>query len=258
MIKNAQPDFLEYFSNIIDSIRGSIYWKDKNSVYMGCNLYAAKMVGLANPQDIIGKTDYDLFPKNIADAFKKHDLQVITENCELSVEEKAIFEGKEIIQLSSKKPLYDKNKKIIGVVGNTIDITAEKNEIKLQIENKAQQEIIKAQEGFKQCLDKIQHIIQSYKIEVLNSKLGIQSQLKPSNHNITLTKRERETLYYLSLNKTPKEIATILSVLENKTIAAATIQSIIDKQLYVKFNIYNISQLIEKANILGLIPVILN
>jgi len=72
--------------------------------------------------------------------------------------------------------------------------------------------------------------------------------------DITLSKREREILYYLSLNKSPKDIATILSVLDKKAILPTTVQSVIDKQLYQKLDVFNIGQLIEKANMLKLIP----
>ena len=69
-----------------------------------------------------------------------------------------------------------------------------------------------------------------------------------------LNKREQEILYFISLNKSPKEIASILGVREQKTLAPATIQAIITKQLYVKFGVYSVSNLIEKASFLGLIP----
>ena len=60
----------------------------------------------------------------------------------------------------------------------------------------------------------------------------------------------------MSLNKSPKEIANILSNRENKNIQSDTIRSMISKQLYTKFGVYNVNQLIEKARILNLIPFI--
>ncbi|MBP9742559.1 MAG: hypothetical protein KBD37_04290 [Burkholderiales bacterium] len=52
---------------IIDIIPASIYWKDKNGYYLGCNEYVVKMAGMSNKSDIIGKTDYELPWKTIAD-----------------------------------------------------------------------------------------------------------------------------------------------------------------------------------------------
>ena len=54
---NASQVFLE---NIIYNVLQYILWKDRNSVFLGCNHNFARLVGLEFPEDIIGKTDYDL------------------------------------------------------------------------------------------------------------------------------------------------------------------------------------------------------
>lgn len=127
MDKNISNFFSNYLSNIIDVVNGSIYWKDKDGVYLGCNNYAAMMVGLASKEEIEGKTDYDLFTKEEADIFREHDLQIMAEDTELTREESVTSpDGKKLIQLSFKKPLYNHNGEIIGIVGTTVDITKEK------------------------------------------------------------------------------------------------------------------------------------
>ena len=79
-----------------------------------------------------------------------------------------------------------------------------------------------------------------------------------NSENISLTKRETEILYLLSLGKSPKEIANILSKAQNKSVCASTINAMINKQLYPKFEVYNVNQLIEKAHLMRKIPLILN
>ena len=121
-----------------DSILGSIYWKDLNGIYRGCNEYAAKMAGLKDEASLIGKTDYDIFPKEVADGFRANDLEVIKTGKPRVVEEKVIMpDGRVLIQLSSKKPLRDGEGNICGVIGNTVDITYLKN---------IEEELIKAKE----------------------------------------------------------------------------------------------------------------
>lgn len=93
-----------------------------------------------------------------------------------------------------------------------------------------------------------------FRIDELNEKTGTTLQITDSDRQIKLTKRESQILYFLSLSKSPKDIATSLSSLESKIVSHATIQSIITKKLYVKFNVYSISRLVEKANLLNLIP----
>ena len=123
---------------ILNSIPGSVYWKDQNGKYLGRNLYSAeKMVVVNNKCDneidyIIGKTDYELFPKETAEEYRKHDLTVMQTGKELVIEETVTTsDNKKTTQLSTKKPLYDQNNNIVGVIGNTVDISHIK-----EVENK--------------------------------------------------------------------------------------------------------------------------
>jgi two-component system aerobic respiration control sensor histidine kinase ArcB len=66
--------------SIIDNLPGSIYWKDKDGVYLGRNLTSAEsMKSMDFPwrkEDTIGKTDYDLFSQALADQFRDHDKRI--------------------------------------------------------------------------------------------------------------------------------------------------------------------------------------
>ncbi len=114
--------------SIIDDLPGDVYWKDLNGVYLGMNETGKrnlqKMGFLSRGSEIVGKTDYDLFDKRTADEFRKNDLAIIKSGTESKREEKAILpSGEEIIQLSTKRPLRDENGDIVGIAGNTVDIT---------------------------------------------------------------------------------------------------------------------------------------
>lgn len=245
--------------SIIKVASGYIYWKDLKSVYLGCNQNFASLAGLSSPEEILGKTDRDFFwGKNDADKYIDDDKQVIKTKKTLIAEYKLVLKktGQEatVVVRTEKSPLYDYDGKVVGVLVIGVDITTEKDAEILRSENEAHQSTIKTNETFKKCLDEIQQVIQSYKINILHNRLGVKPVEESTSQNIIISKRECEILYYLALNKSPKEIASIFAILDQKNVAAATIQSIIDKQLYVKFNVFNISQLIEKANILKLIP----
>ncbi|MFN8769595.1 MAG: ATP-binding protein [Neisseriaceae bacterium] len=161
MYYNQDNNLIEYFSEIIDSINVSIYWKDLDSCYLGCNTYAAQEVGLEKPDDIIGKSDYDLFGKDIADKFRENDLKIIRENVELIIEEEGILpDGERIVRLSSKRPLYNKNRKVIGVVGNSVDITAKKEKERLELENQAHMIRAIEDEKFRNRVGQMIHDIQ--------------------------------------------------------------------------------------------------
>ncbi len=120
--------------NILSNIPLSVFWKDTESVYLGCNDNFAKDAGLASPDDIGGKTDYDLaWKKTEADFFRQCDRKVMDNNTPmLEIEETQLqADGKEAILLTSKVPLTDESGKVIGLLGTYLDITERK---KLEIE----------------------------------------------------------------------------------------------------------------------------
>ncbi len=113
---------------IIENLPGSIYWKNKDGIYQGRNKTSAESLRSMNfpwkIEHIVGKTDFDLFSEEMANTFRTHDLQVMQNRKESTQEEIAILDnGEKIIQLSTKRPLYNEKGEVVGVVGNTVDIT---------------------------------------------------------------------------------------------------------------------------------------
>ncbi|MFN3235119.1 MAG: ATP-binding protein [Gammaproteobacteria bacterium] len=129
-------------SGLLQATPGSIYCKDLNGCYISANIHALKMVHLNSEEEIIGKTDFDLFNASEAEIFRQVDLEVIEHDKEITKEESVKSpEGRELIQLSTKKPLKDENGKIIGIVGNTVDISYLKDIEKKLIEAKEKAEL---------------------------------------------------------------------------------------------------------------------
>jgi PAS domain S-box-containing protein len=112
-------------NNIFNNIPGSVFWKDRNSVYLGCNTFQAKLANLASPKDIVGKTDYDLPWYESADTLQANDKRVIESNTlEEFIEVVKLPDGRELVMFSRKSPLYDEEYNIIGIIGGALDITA--------------------------------------------------------------------------------------------------------------------------------------
>ena len=66
---------------VLDTVPQSIFWKDLNSMYLGCNQVFADNVGIDSPEGIIGKTDFDLtWPKKEAEAYRADDEFVMSTN----------------------------------------------------------------------------------------------------------------------------------------------------------------------------------
>lgn len=113
-----------YLETIIDAIPGSIYWKDKAGVYLGCNKVIVNKGNLESKTDIIGKTDYDVWPE-YAENIQKNDMEVMESGKTLELEETVILPatGERMYFASVKTPLKDENGVVIGIVGNSLDIT---------------------------------------------------------------------------------------------------------------------------------------
>ena len=63
---------------VLDNIPQRVFWKDIHSVYLGCNMNFARAAGVGSPENIAGKTDYDLaWTRAEADAFRRDDREVM-------------------------------------------------------------------------------------------------------------------------------------------------------------------------------------
>ncbi|HVO42349.1 MAG TPA: PAS domain-containing protein, partial [Aggregatilineales bacterium] len=111
---------------LIDTIPDSIYVKDSQSRFLMNNL--AHMQGLgAAPADLIGKTDFDFFPREQAERFFADDQAVIQTGQPLRHREEVVTHtvtGDRLWMDATKAPLRDRTGKIIGLVGISHNITA--------------------------------------------------------------------------------------------------------------------------------------
>ncbi len=117
----------ELYGNTIDSVEGLIFVKDTNFVYVTCNLAFARLVGKPK-EEIIGKSDYDIFSKDEADFFRRHDIKVMEHrNAQSNLEWLRYPDGHRFYALTTKAPLSNASGELIGLVGNSVDITELKN-----------------------------------------------------------------------------------------------------------------------------------
>ena len=124
-------DFIEIlYRNITTSLPQYVFWKDLNSVYLGCNKNYSNLLGLSSTDAIIGKTDADLNWQHFghsADNFKQDDEATIAGNPITNKEEiLSLPNGKTLITLVSKLPISENNK-VFGIVGYFTDITELRN-----------------------------------------------------------------------------------------------------------------------------------
>ena len=108
---------------VVDSIPTPIWAKDTNGIYQMANQAFADVLGL-RWQDIIGKTDYDLFPKDQADKFREDDITVLATCGVLEIEEivSDVRYGDRMWR-TVKNSICSQNGKGLLVVGISEDIT---------------------------------------------------------------------------------------------------------------------------------------
>jgi PAS domain S-box-containing protein len=112
--------------NILENFPGIVFWKDRNSIYMGCNKNFSTAAGYADPAEIPGKTDYDMpWIKDQADQYREDDQQVIRSGKpKLNIVEMIhCADGKNRWFSINKVPLLDADDYVIGVLGTGNDIT---------------------------------------------------------------------------------------------------------------------------------------
>jgi two-component system, OmpR family, aerobic respiration control sensor histidine kinase ArcB len=126
-LKDKYENEIYTLNFILQNLPASVYWKDREGIYLGHNVYAKNLLHtLGFDSAVIGKTDYDIFPREVAENFRKSDLAVLEGKRVVLEEVTTLPDGKQMIQLSSKIPLPDKSANVIGVLGITIDITDKK------------------------------------------------------------------------------------------------------------------------------------
>ncbi len=112
---------------LINNLPDSIYAKDSAGRKILANPADLKNLRCKTEAEAIGKTDFDLFPKEIAEKFYADDMKVIQGQAVINREEYFLDEeGKKQWLLTSKLPLRDQNQEIIGLVGIGRDITEQK------------------------------------------------------------------------------------------------------------------------------------
>ncbi len=114
---------------VINTAPIRVFWKDSDLRYLGCNKAFAMDAGMAEPDDLIGKDDYQMGWAEQADLYRADDRAVMESGLtKLSFDEpQTTPSGQRMWLRTSKVPLKSKDHEIIGVLGIYEDITDRKN-----------------------------------------------------------------------------------------------------------------------------------
>ena len=115
----------ERYRTLVENLPQRVFLKDCNSTYVSCNENLARDLGIS-PEEVPGKSDYDLVPVEIAEKYRADDKRVMESGEIKDIEEVYILGGQEIIIHTVKTPVRDEEGNITGVLGIFWDITEQK------------------------------------------------------------------------------------------------------------------------------------
>lgn len=119
---------LHFLQQLLDSIPIPVYYKDTDGLYLGCNTPFERFMCLPR-SDIIGKTVYEVLPKERADIHHEADLALLRNPGVQEYELGGVYrDGKFHGVIFNKAVFVDEDNRVAGIIGVAIDIT-ERNKI---------------------------------------------------------------------------------------------------------------------------------
>ena len=110
---------------LIDNLPDNLWVKDVNSRFVIANQITAERIGAAGPSDLIGKTDFDLLPMDLAQQFYADEQRIVRTGQPMIDKEEFAWGRKQWIS-TTKVPLRNDCNEIFGVAGISRDVTERK------------------------------------------------------------------------------------------------------------------------------------
>ncbi|MDX6290828.1 MAG: hypothetical protein QOH42_2627, partial [Blastocatellia bacterium] len=135
-----------FLRTLIDHLPDSVYVKDMASRKVIANLTEVRLSGLQSEAEVLGKDDFALYPKELAEKFLADDQVVLQTGQPVINREEYVIgnEGQKTWLLTTKIPLRDENDQIVGLIGLGRDITDRK---------RMDEELLKSEANFRDLFD---------------------------------------------------------------------------------------------------------
>ena len=112
---------------IVETLPDCLNFKDLEGRFAVANSATARLMHAPSASDLIGKTDYDFYPQDVARQFEIDEKRVIAEGRPHTIEQHAHFKDGSARWISTlKTPLRDERGRIIGLITHNRDITNQK------------------------------------------------------------------------------------------------------------------------------------
>jgi PAS domain S-box-containing protein len=135
---------LNKYQTIVAHLPQKVFLKDKNLFYLFGSENYARLFGVA-PQEILGKTDRDFYPFEVAEQRLNDDRMFLGKGHPEEKEERVLRDGKERVEQVVKYPIKDESGEIVEIMGISWDITEKKEkEEGLERKNKELADLLEA------------------------------------------------------------------------------------------------------------------
>ena len=123
--RQSRDKLEHYFEMLMANVPANIYFKDTQSRFLRVNQSMATWVGRGHPEDLVGKTDHDLFGPEHADEARSVEMQIVKTGASITglVEREIFPDGKVGWVLTNKMPFRDREGHIIGTFGMSSDVS---------------------------------------------------------------------------------------------------------------------------------------
>lgn len=206
---------------MLENVPDRIYFKDTKSRFIKTSKALAMRLGLKNPDDAIGKTDFDFFPREKAREFFEDEQRIIQTGEPLinKVEKQVMASGETGWASTTKVPLRDRCGIIVGIVGINRDITELKlAEQKIETINRELREASR-QAGMAEVATGVLHnvgnVLNSVNVAagVLADRLNHSKANGVSKLSKLLTERQEDLGQFLSADERGRQIPAYLQQL---------------------------------------------
>lgn len=132
-----KDQIFKHIEYMADKMPANLYWADLNLRILGVNQNTLNAMGALSKDSVIGKTIYEIYPKDIADYLALHAQRVISSRAEITKENviKDMSSGRLRYYSDTMSPILDNTDNIIGIIGTSIETTAHKEAEQLIREN---------------------------------------------------------------------------------------------------------------------------
>lgn len=194
-LKQKDDDLLKSehkYRSLLENIPQNIFRKDLDSVFVSCNEKFAATLKV-RPGEITGKTDFDFYPRELAEKYRTDDKRVMTTGQDEEFVEQHLLDGKVLWVNVIKTPVRDLDGTIIGIQAIFWDITERKvaeeelhrlyNELEKRVEERTA-ELRRTQEAYLQANTKLNLLSSITRHDILNQLTALKGYLELAEYSI--------------------------------------------------------------------------